>query len=487
LTKKLRVCSIALAALFGLSGTSAQEPILLSEGADGILDLDGESRLELEGLRGTLSVRQGKPGEIRFAARDPSDRSVEKNVALWADGATLRLTRLEGAPDEPLRLEVAVSPELDAWVDASDSTLELVGLRGSARVRGERLEILARTLAGSLDVDVQSGSLEITGVTEEMTLEGSDVSARIEHVVGHLTVNVDGGEIALANLRAGLDADVENGSLTIDGVVGRARVRTGGGPVSLSGCQEGAELRLVEAPLELLGTKGAIEIETDAEVRFRQHAGALTIRGRDAAVRGTAASGGPVRIETGGAEVRLEGIEAPVIVRGDAIELHATECKGEMTVETVYSSVVIERPGSPVKVENEFGDVSIVGSSHTVEVVSRDGVVTIEEQSGPVQLRAEGPEASVRFTRLSGSEPSTIENTRGDVRVAVPTAQRCNLDLEAPSGDIETDLEDVQVTDDGHYGSAVLRGGGRPAPYVKRPTIRVFSGGDIYIDGIAGE
>jgi hypothetical protein len=71
--------------------------------------------------------------------------------------------------------------------------------------------------------------------------------------------------------------------------------------------------------------------------------------------------------------------------------------------------------------------------------------------------------------------------------VSLPTSRRCNVDLQAPHGEIETDVDEVKLTADGHYGSAVLMGGGRPAPYVKRPTIRVIAGGDLYFTGAARE
>jgi len=81
----------ALVLVAALSGSlRAEDPILLAEGAGGILDLEGERRLEVVGLQGSILVRLGKEGEIRFAARSLSDRKVERPVALWADGTTLR-------------------------------------------------------------------------------------------------------------------------------------------------------------------------------------------------------------------------------------------------------------------------------------------------------------------------------------------------------------------------------------------------------------
>ncbi len=66
-----------------------------------------------------------------------------------------------------------------------------------------------------------------------------------------------------------------------------------------------------------------------------------------------------------------------------------------------------------------------------------------------------------------------MENSRGDVRVSLPPKFRCRIDASAPHGRIQTDLEDLRVTDDGHHASGILLGGQRSAAQVKKPTIRL--------------
>jgi DUF4097 and DUF4098 domain-containing protein YvlB len=378
-----------------------------------------------------------------------------------------------------VRLEVAVAPTLETRLEISDSKIQLTGLKGTTRVRGERLELTGRMFDGSLDLDVEDSTVHVIGVSEELSVEGERLHARLENVT-YLSLTLESGEVHVNRVNGEVDADVEETGLTVDGVAGRLRLQASGGALAVAGCAGGAELELVETPLDLRLTKGTIDVETDSKVDFQGHEGALSIRSRGAPVRGSQASGGALLIETNGAEVRVEDFEASTTIRGDNLEVHASSCKGDLTVDTAYSTVVVEKAESAVSIENEFGDVEIREASQLVQVVSREGDVSIDELRGPARVSGEGPEVAVHWSGMSGNETSLIENSRGDVRVSLPTSLRCQYDLAAPHGRIETDIRDVQVSDDGHYAAGALLGGGGPTPYVKRPMIRVSSAGDLY-------
>ena len=101
---------------------------------------------------------------------------------------------------------------------------------------------------------------------------------------------------------------------------------------------------------------------------------------------------------------------------------------------------------------------------------------------GPVHVKAEGREVEGNWASRGGAETSSVENSRGDVRVSLPSKFRCRIDASAPHGRIETEIEELRVTDDGHHASGILLGGRRSAAQVKKPTIRIKSGGNIYIE-----
>jgi len=331
---------------------------------------------------------------------------------------------------------------------------------------------------------VAGGTVRVAGVTGELRIEGSGLDVYVEQATGGLWLNLEGsGEVRLSSIRGGIEGDVEGGAVTADGVRGPVRLRVSEGSLFLAGCDEGAELKLFEAPLEMQLTEGTIEVDSDSGVRFQDHKGALTIRTRGA-VQGAGAKDGALTIETSGAEVRLEAIEASATVRGDNLEVHALQGKGELVVETIYSNVVVEKALARVTIQNEFGNVVVREASKLVEVVNRDGDVRLEALQGPVMVDAEGSEVSVSFKGFAGSERSEIQNARGDVHVSVPLTQRCRYDLQAPSGRVVTDIEEIEVSDDGHYANGVLHGGGRAAPYVKQPTILAVSSADVYFNGV---
>ena len=474
----LLLTTIALA--MGLP-VAAQEPILLTEDAGGILELQGERRIEIVGLRGSLGLRQGNEGEIRFAARDPSDRSKKLPVALWLDGKVLRLTAVAGAEDVPVRLEVAVSPELDTRIEAVDSEVSLASLHGTIRVTGERLALTGRALDASLELDIDEGSVKIVRVSQDVTLEGRGLEAQLEGVKGPISLALEGGTLRLNHIDGEIDGELEETDFTASNVKQRVRLGASGGSVGLNVAEGGAQLRMFGAPVTLAQTKGLIELETDAEVRFDGHEGQLTIRSRGASVYGKRASGGSLEIRTDHAEVKIEDFESETAIHGDNLRVRAAQCRGALSVFAVYSTIVIEEAEKAVEVENEFGDIEVTGASNLVRISSKDGDVRLDQLKGSVQVMAAGAEVSVTWASLQGSERSAVENTAGDVRVQLPGDARCRIDAQAPHGRVETDLEGVTVSDDGHSASGLLLGGRGRATYVKQPALRLRSAGNLHL------
>jgi hypothetical protein len=459
----------------------AEEPELLAENAGGILELEGENRLEIVGLRGNIRVRQGKSGELRYAVRDFEDRTEERSVALWVEGSVLRIQPLDTAADEPLRLEVSVGPDLAPWLRVSDSSVQLAALYGDVHVEGQRLELTGRMIDGSLSLEISESTASVVSVTRGLDVKGDQLDLTLEQISGELSLDVEGGKVALYSIHGETEATLEAVDLNTHTMSGEVRLDAQGGTINLVDCRAGADLRLSEASLQLSATKGELRVETDGEVKFTGHDGPLTIRGRAGAIIGSQAKGGAMEIEASGAEVRLENCEGATSIRGDSLEIHVTGGKGDLTVNTAYSSIVVEQPEKSVTVENDFGDVEVRGAGQLVQVTSRDGDVRLEEMKGPVKVKADGNEVSAQWANLEGQEISTLENERGDVRVTLPGNLRCRIDAEAPHGRVESDLEGLRVSDDEHQATGVLTAGRGAAPYVKKPTLRIRSSGNVYL------
>ena len=296
-------------------------------------------------------------------------------------------------------------------------------------------------------------------------------------------MNLEESWVEFSKLRGELDADVDESEISVINTVARVRIKAQGGSLQLGGCKGGAELELSETPLGLYRNEGSIDVDTDAEVQFEGHNGSLSIRGMGSSVRGTQTVGGLTEIETSGAEVVLEGLEGSTMIRGADLDVRVKGSKGELMLNTTASTIVVENPEAPVVIENDFGDVRIENAAKLVKIDSRDGEVHLFGMKGPVQVTAEGAQVEVVWASLGGAEASSVENSRGDVRISLPAKFRCRIDASAPHGRIESEMEDLRVTEDGHHASGILLGGHRTAAQVKKPTIRLESGGgDVYIE-----
>ena len=455
------------------------------EKADGILALKRERRVEIKGLRGKIGLRLGRDGEVRYAARSLANSEEERAVAVSIEDTTVHIGPRAGAPPaETLRIEVTVPALFDSKVEADGSEVELSGLHGRVELRGKNTQLAVRTLDAELEVELQGGKVQIAGLSGGLALSGRGLDLRAENVGGTVQLTLSAKSRAILNqVRGGLEGEIEDTELKASGVSGVVGLDTSGGAVELERCTGGGDLTLTEAKLQLQSTGGPFQIETDAELRFQTHDGPLTARVRDAAIHGAQAKGGAVDIEAEGAQVQLENFDSPVSVRGQQLDVHLTGMKGDVSVQTSLSKVVVEDAAGSVAIENEFGDVAVTSAQKLVRVTSRDGDVRLDELSGPTEVQAEGAEVVVNWISLAGHEPSAIENTRGDVRVGVPPDVRCQIDAQAPHGRVETEFEDLRLSEDGHGATGLLRGGQGAAPQVKQSLIRIRASGDLYLYG----
>ena len=85
---------VLILAMATLGVSQAQQVELLNDESGGEVEITRENRFEIIDLQGTFSLRLGKPGELRYMARDAETRREEIPVALWLDGSSLGLSPL---------------------------------------------------------------------------------------------------------------------------------------------------------------------------------------------------------------------------------------------------------------------------------------------------------------------------------------------------------------------------------------------------------
>jgi len=467
--------------LMAVHGATAhgEEPLLLTEDSGALLELDGETRLVVEGLQGTIGVRAGLPGEIRFEARTRDNRRDPRIVGLWADGPTLRIGPVEGDDGAGTLIEITVPEGFDVQVEAVDSLLKTSALSGGFRVGGTNVDLSARGMKGTIDVDVHGGKIFVSGTEEALTIEGRELNIVVEYARAPVYLAVVESVIELSGSRDATEGEIEKTTLEAVGLEGPVNLAAIESEVSLDRATLDGTLDLEQTPLVLSQTTGTLEVRTDATVQFTGHDGGLKIEGYGAAVRGSGGEG-VLEIATDGAEVRLEQIASQIQVRGQDLDLQMLNCNGDATVETTGSRIVVKKAGGALVLHNEFGDIEVSEAAGAVDIASRDGDVFLTGLKAALNLKAEGGEVEVGWVSMAKPEDCTIEGTGGDVRVVLPGAVNVRLDAEARHGQIETDLPGIEVSGDGHSASGIV-GRGRGSPQAKRPTVRVRSGGDLYL------
>lgn len=451
----------------------AQEPVLLNDRAGGELELAGENRLLLSGIRGTIALRVGKPDVMIYAARALDNRRDELPVALWLDGSTLRLEALDANNAPPVYLEVAVPPGLAVETDLEESTVYLNGLMSPALVAGRALDVRAGGLTEGLRLDLRGGAVRCETVPSAVELEGREIEAVLKQISGDLTISVAASKVEVDNVAGNFVAELEETTLVASRIEGRAQIIAEGGTVQLSGVRRGAELQLGRTPLALEGIAGGIDLETEADVQFRDLESDLEMVSFGGALRGLRNVGG-VRVNTDGATVNLEGIKGPVIVEGRDLRINLRDLENQVRVVTTMSNVQIENSAAAVDVENDFGDVVLSNAAGPLKLQTRDGAVRIADLKGAVELNADGPEVRVSWSEIPAGQNSTVKNERGDIAVGLPRGGRCRVEAVARFGSVESDLPEVRVSDDGKYGNGVLGG-------ANQPVISIDSGGAVYI------
>jgi DUF4097 and DUF4098 domain-containing protein YvlB len=467
--------AVALAVATALStGARAQdEVVLLNDQPSGAIELTGQSRFEVRGVVGTIFVRAGKPGLVRYGVRARTSRREDHPIGLWYEGRTLRLSPLPDLPEQPLIVEVALSPELALRIDAVDSTVKVSGV-GGVEVRGAGLELDVRALRGSAEIDVTNATITVDRVPEGLSLIGSGLDAQVANVEGGVSFELDESRIGLENVTGSIDGDLQESDLTAITLRGELSLSAYGGQVDLRDLGRQSLLNLDETSVAVAATSGAIEIETNAPVQFRDLEGLLKIQSYGGSISGIGA--GDVELRTDDATVVLENL-GTVVLRGVELEAKLKGINGDVTIEAASSRLIVQDAKGAVTVENDFGDVEIYNAGQAVSVVSRDGDVLVSGLRAPLQLRADGERVEIRWIQVPLEGDSYIENENGEVWLNLPNTARGRLQIESRFGRVESSVGTVRISDDGSSAAGVL---GRS----EKPLIDVKSGGNVYV-GVA--
>lgn len=446
---------------------------LLHDQAGGLFDVSGYSVVAFNGISGTLVLRLGKPGELRYESRLLQTRRDELPLALWAEDSALVLTPLDEEDPQRAFLEVTVPPGLKIEVDVNDSVVHASGLQGEFSLRGAEVELHASGLGDDAILEIHGGSVEIGASSGSVELEGEGLDVKLSRIAGRVALTLGGSTVELNELRGGAQATVRETELVIRSMQGRLRVESEGGRLEISSVKQGAILNLDESPVSLFDVEGGVELETNGEVRFRDMKSDMVIISYGGAVRGFGNSGG-IELRAEGDVVHLEQIQGALTVEGQDLRVQLKELRGPAVVRTTMSEVSVVDAGAGIEIENDFGDVLIDQVVGPVKLSSRNGDVRITELKGALELSADGAQVEVSWAEIGGESGSTVVNSSGNVVLALPGSGRCRVEAQAEYGRIDSALDEIRVSDDGRKASGNLGG-------ADEPVLKVRAGGQLSI------
>ncbi|ANM28910.1 hypothetical protein ABI59_03750 [Acidobacteria bacterium Mor1] len=464
-----------LAAL-GLAGAVSAEERILVEEAAGILELEGERRLRIEGAYASLRVRAGKAGELRFLSTPAGKPKDELPIPLYTDGSTLWF-RTDPEAVERGSLEVAVPEEMSVVVDVEGGELVLSGLFGDVEAVAVDAETSVRQLRGLARLELYGGTVKVSGLAQGLELEVAEgVRGSVTAIAGGLSLAISESELELQKIEGDFQGSVEDGALKLVGSSGKIELEASGSRLDLESITEAA-LRLTRSPLEIRGASGLVSIDSDA---------AVTVEGNEAEVEVTGFgaevvlndSRGPVKIRTSGGRIEVQTAVAPIDVEGDRLVVEMGDLKEALEMRLTDSEVLVENSGGAVTIENDFGPVELSKIRGMATVTNRDGDVLISDASAAMALEVENGAVDIAWESLGGKENSTIRAEGGDVTLRLPDSGGCRLEISA-GGRVESEHPDVRVSDDGRSASGAIN-------RFSRPLVKVDSDATVYVSTLGG-
>lgn len=448
----------------------AQESVLFEEASSGILELSGHSSLKIEGFAGTVFVRVGKQGELRYSAATRTVRREPHPVALWLRGAKIIFRPVAGLEADELILEITLSEGLWLHIDKQGGKVQVASVPAEVSVRAVESDVDIRGVGEAVSVELEGGTLRLENLVGSATVRGTGVSdVRLVRLSG-VDLSLSGSAVHARAIRT-LVMDLDDSTLDVAGSTGGISGSAIDSRLGFVNANGGGSLLLENTPLSIVQSRGSFEIDTDAELTFRALQGRLKVTGFGGAVIGDGHSG-EVIVVNRDARISLKNIGGPVVLNGQALKIELVDIGDTVTMHVVDSEVFAERVKGGFEVHNEFGDVSVQGVEGPTRITSRNGSVLARDLSGSVDIEAAGPEVRVEWKVIGRDGDSRIENSAGDVYVVFPAGAGAKVEAEADS--IESNIEELRIANDGRFANGLIGN-------MKTPTVTLRASGRLVV------
>ncbi|NIL99512.1 MAG: hypothetical protein GTN89_00800 [Acidobacteria bacterium] len=469
-----RACTrFMLAVLAGacVAPVHGADAVLFEEATSGILELAGHTRLEVAGFNGTVFVRAGKQGELRYSAATRAARKDPHPVALWLRGGTIIFRPVAGQEADEIILNVALSEGVRLDIEQSGGKVQVASLLADVNVRARNSEVDIRGAGEEVAVELEGGTLNLENLLGPATVRGAELSSvQLQRLSGSLVLSLSRSTVNAFGLQVA-ELDLSETAIDIEGCAGTVSGTAVDSRMSFSKVRGGGTLDLENTPLALRDSRGAFVVKTDAELNFGALGGTLNVTGFGGAVVGDGHAG-EVAVDNRDARVALTNIGGPVVVSGDTLQVELKEVANTVKLELVGSQVNAEGVKGGIDVTNEYGDVRVRSVQGLTKIVNRNGNVQALDLSGSANIEAEGPELRVEWRALGRDRDSRIENAGGDLFVVFGAGDGGTIEAKADS--IETDLDELKIDGDGQTASGEIG-------EAKTPTINLEASGRLVV------
>jgi hypothetical protein len=454
----------------------AEEARLLDEAGAGVVAVNTETRVRVDGIEGQLSLARGAAGELEFRSEAIDKEGVEVPVALRTDGETFRFEPPQGRATIPARLSLSIPPGMRIRLELEGAKIIVLGVDGELAAVGRQLRVEAQNLLKPALFEVEGGEVKVYGATKGVTIRGRDLDVVLERISGRTDLRLKGGTAKLTGLQSGLQGDFTGTSVAIDTIIDSASARFDKGKAQITRLRDGGDFVLTGCPLRLAETGGNVSVTSDGPVQFSDCKASLHIENSAGAIVGVRHDG-RLEITTHGAQVALGQIQGQLRVAGDRLDVRLEQIGATVFVVTTASSVSLDVATGAVTVENDGGDVTVKRTDGSLDLKARGGNVHLEKLRGPVTVQADGDQVDVDWEVLPSSADSKIVNDGGSVTVRFPLVGDSRVEATSRSR-IENNLSKVVVEEDGGSAQGVVGGGGSGLK-----TILIQAAGDVTLLG----
>jgi DUF4097 and DUF4098 domain-containing protein YvlB len=164
-----------------------------------------------------------------------------------------------------------------------------------------------------------------------------------------------------------------------------------------------------------------------------------------------APAGSDCEVATASADVSCVGQLGELTVTTASGDVTLTSASGPVTIRTASGDVFADR-ASDVRVDTASGDVQVAHADGETRVKTVSGDVSIADIHGPVSADTVSGDLDIR--ELSGGHAS-VNSMSGDVHLTVRTGISVYLNLSSTSGDVRSDLDEVDGEGDAGPGATL--------------------------------